>query len=206
MATGHRQQGTIDLAQSTRAIGGAVVLGGLLLLGTSWFLLQFVRLLRPAGLDGLSFRRFLVVNPDGTLAVELPLLDVVIAFVLVAAVHELVHGVAYWRLGGQRPRFGIKGLLPYAAAPPEVTFWRNEYLLIGIAPLVLLTVVGLLLMLLVPAGALSLLVMFIAFNVAGSAGDLVMVRRLLSYPPDTLMADRETGVAVYGPEGSQDAG
>jgi len=61
------------------------------------------------------------------------------------------------------------------------------------------------LMLIIPVIAVPILSLFIAFNAAGAAGDLVMAVRLLSYSPETLMQDCDTGVVIYGPEKNQRA-
>lgn len=203
--TNYCQQATHDLSKSKKAIVGAIVLGSVLLIAVGWLLVQFTHFLRPTALEGIRFRDILTVAPDGQPSIVLPIIDAVVAFVLVMLIHELVHGVFFWWFAGQRPTFGVKGLYVYAAAPPEVYFPRNQYIIVGIAPLVLLTLVGLLLMVIVPVVAVSILSLFIAFNAAGAAGDLVMAVRLLSYSPDTLMQDSDTGVIVYGPEKNQRA-
>ena len=112
----------------------------------------------------------------------------------------IVHGVFFWRFTGKCPTVGIKGLYVYVTAPSEVYFPRNQYLVVGIAPLVLLTLVGLLLVIIVPVVVVPILILFIAFNAAGAAGDLQMAAWLLSYSPDTLMQDNGSNVIVYGPE------
>ena len=73
------------------------------------------------------------------------------------------------------------------ALQSEVYLPRNQYLVVGIAPLVLLTLVGLLLVVIGPVVVVPILILFVAFNAAGAAGDLLMVARLLSYSPETLM-------------------
>jgi hypothetical protein len=198
----YRRQATLDLSKSKAAVAGAVVLGVVLLLSVAWMLVQLTRLLRPAALESLAFRNILTTTSEGGLSFALPLVDIAVALVLTTLVHELVHGLFYRWFSGRRPTFGAKGLFVYAAAPQDVYFPRNHFVIIGMAPLVLLTIGGLLLMLIVPMGAVSILGLVIAFNAAGAAGDLVMAARLLSYGPDTLIQDRETGVVVYGPDGS----
>jgi len=205
LPTNYRQQATLDLSKSRKAGCSAIVFGIVLLIAVGWLLAQFTHSLRPAALEGIRFRDILTITPDGKPSIVLPIVDAVAALVLVMLIHELVHGMFFWWFAGQRPTFGVKGLYVYAAAPPEVYFPRNQYLIVGIAPLVLLTLVGLLLMVIVPVVAVSILSLFIAFNAAGAAGDLVMAVRLLSYSPDTLMQDSDTGVIVYGLEKSQRA-
>jgi hypothetical protein len=205
LPAGYRQQAFLDLSQSKEAIAGAVAVGIVILVGGGWLLVQFVRLVRPAALEGLALRNILRASPGGGLSVELPLVEVVVAILLTVVIHELVHSLFYWWLAKRRPTFGIKGLFPYAAAPAGVYFPRNRYLMVGIAPFVLLTAMGLLLMLIAPAPALSILSLFIVFNAAGAAGDLLIVLRLLSFPAETLMQDQDTGVVVYGPAIGQSA-
>ena len=200
-----RQQATLDLSKSKKANVGTIAFGIVLLIAVAWLLVQFTRFLRPTALEGIRFRNILTITPDGKPSIVLPTVDAIVALVLVMLIHELVHGLFFWWFAGQRPTFGVKGLYIYAAAPPEVYFPRNHYLIVGVAPLVLLTLVGLLLMLIVPVVAVPILSLFIAFNAAGAAGDLVMAVRLLSYSPGTLMQDSDTGVVVYGPEKSQSA-
>jgi hypothetical protein len=203
LPTNYHRQATLDLSKNRKAVVGAIVSGIILLLTVGWLLVQFTNLVRPTALEALRFHDILTIMPDGNTSIVLPfqlIMDAIVALVLVMLIHELVHGVFFWRFAGQRPTFGIKGLFPYAAAPSGVYFPRNQFLVVGIAPLVLLTLVGLLLMVIAPVVVVPILLLFIAFNVAGAAGDLVMVVWLLSYSPDTLMQDNGSGVIVYGPE------
>ena len=42
-----------------------------------------------------------------------------------------------------------------------------------------------------------MLILFVTFNAAGSAGDLIMVAMLMSHPHDALMQDNGSGVDIY---------
>ena len=160
----YRQQAALDLSKSKAAMVCTTILGIVLLIAVGWLLVQFAYFLRPAALEGIRFRNLLTITPSGQPAITLPIVDAVVAFVLVMLIHELVHGMFFWWFAGQRPTFGIKGLYVYVAAPPEVYFPRNQYLLVGVAPLVLLTLVGLLLMLIVPVVTVSVLSLFYCFQ------------------------------------------
>jgi len=204
----YRHQATVDLSKSRKAVAGAIVSGIVLLLAAGWLLLRFTDFFRPSALEGTLLRGILTTTPDGNTSVTLPfplILGCVVAFLLVMLVHELVHGLFYWWFAGQRPKFGLKGPYVYVAAPPEVYFPRDQYLIVGVAPFVLLTLLGWLLITIAPAVALPTLIFFVAFNAAGAAGDLLMSACLLSYSSDTLMQDHGTSVIVYGPERSQRA-
>ena len=205
LPTNYRHQATLDLSKSRLAFVGAIVSGIVLLILVGWLLLQFAHLVRPAAFEGPGLGDILTMTTEGNTSITLPFQPILVALVLVTVIHELVHGLFYWRFAGQRPRFGIKGPSFYVAAPPEVFFPRDQYLIVGIAPFVLLTLAGLLLMIVVPLAVLPTLMLFVAFNAAGAAGDLLMFARLLCFSSDTLMQDRDTGVRVYGPEAVQRA-
>jgi hypothetical protein len=180
---------------------GAVVTGIALLLISGWLAVLFVNTLRPSALDGMRLRDLFVSASTGTsLAIPLALFrDFAIALLAVLFIHELVHGLFYWLFSRQRPRFGFQGLFPYAAAPVGIYFPRNHFLAIGLAPLLLLTVIGLLLMMIVPIVLVPFLLFFVVINASGAAGDLIIVIQLMLFPSDVLMEDNDAGVIIYGP-------
>ena len=200
LPTNYHRQATLDLSRNRMAVVGAIASGIVLLLAVGWLLVQFTNFVRPTALEALRLRDIPTTTPDGGTSVTIPIVDGVVALVLVMLIHELVHGMFYWQFAGRRPILGIKGLGVYVAAPSEVYFPRSRYLVVGIAPLVLLTLAGLLLVIIVPVAVVRILILFVALNAAGAAGDLLMVARLLSYSPDTLMQDSGSAVIVYGPE------
>jgi len=188
---------------------GAVVTGIALLLIFGWLLVLFVNALRPSALDGMRLRDIFVPSPSGTsLVFTMPptlFRNVGMALIAVLFIHELVHGLFYWLFSSQRPKFGFQGLFPSAAAPVGIYFPRKQFLTIGLAPLVLLTLVGLLLMMIVPIALVPFLLFFVAFNASGAAGDLIMAIQLMSLSSDTLMEDNDAGVMVYGPKRNRNA-
>lgn len=198
----YRQQAVLDLSKNRMAVVGAVVSGIILLFAVGWLLVQFTNIVRPTVLEGMRLRDMRTIAPDGGQSIVIPCqltVDAVIAFALVMVIHELVHGVAFWQFAGKRPTVGIKGIFVYVAAPSDVYFPRNQYVTVGLAPLVLLTLVGLVLVAIVPVVVAPVVILFVALNAAGAAGDLIMVGRLFSYSPHTLMQDIDSGVVVYGP-------
>ena len=77
-----------------------------------------------------------------TLDTNFPMM--VIGLVLILAIHELTHAVAF-RAFGVRPKFRIRrrakiGTVFYVSAPGSY-LCRDEYLAVGLAPLVLLTLI-----------------------------------------------------------------
>jgi hypothetical protein len=198
----YHRQAVLDFSKSRVSVACAVVSGIILLLATGWLLVQFTNLVRPTALDGLRLRDLQTVTPDGGQSTVIPcqfIVDGIIAFAMAMLVHELVHGLFFWRFTGKRPTVGIKGVFVYVAVPSDVYLPRNQYLLVGLAPLVMLTLVGLVLLAIAPGVVAPIVILFVAMNAAGAAGDLTMIVRLLAYPSHTLMQDADTGVVVYGP-------
>ena len=127
--------------------------------------------------------------------------------VLGVILHEAVHGVFFLAFGG-RPRFGFKpwtrfGPVFYAAAPGSYLD-RPRYLAAGLSPAVLLTSVLAVALTFVAEDDLLASVVTWAFvlNVAGSSGDMVMMRKVMSYPRSTCFEDTGDGLVAYGPAGS----
>jgi hypothetical protein len=122
-----------------------------------------------------------------------PLLLVI--FVAVLVVHEALHGVGFVAFGG-RPRFGftVKGGMPYGfACAPGKRFTKNQFLIIGLLPLLGIGVATL-----AVAGWPQLagygLIAF-SLNTAGAVGDLWMVALILQSPASTLFEDQD-GLAL----------
>lgn len=133
-----------------------------------------------------------------SLAFELVVFIAVIALVIVS--HELCHGIAIKAFGGQ-PRYGMGVsylVFPYAYATTETRFSRNQFLVIALAPLVVLTLVGVPIMILFE---MPWLAFPLALNAGGAVGDIWMVLILLSYPPKVTVLDSTTGLEVYGSTG-----
>ncbi len=198
----YRQQAILDLSKNRMATVDAIVLGIVLLLLVGWLVVQCTNLLRPTALEASGLRDILTIAPDGAISAVIStrlMVATVVALGLVVPLHELVHGLFYWHFSGRRPSLGIAWVGVYVAAPSGVYFPRNQFLIVGIAPLVLLTSLALLLLPIVPVFLVSILVLFVAFNAAGAAGDVLMVARLVSFSPETLTQDIGTSVVVYGP-------
>lgn len=145
-----------------------------------------------------------------TIGGETFLLGVLVGLVLGVTLHEAVHGVFFLAFGG-RPRFGFKpwtrfGPVFYAAAPGSYLN-RPLYLAAGLAPAVLLTAALAPILAFVAAEDLLASVVMWAFvlNVAGSAGDMLMMRKVMSYPRASRFEDTGDGFVVYGPVGGPES-
>ncbi len=135
---------------------------------------------------------------SGSLSWSLVLLVIganVLAYLIVLAIHEGLHGLVFALMGG-RPVFGTK--LPFAlyCGAPNQLFTRNAYLAVGLAPFVVISLAGILLILLAP-GLAPYVQLALIGNFSGAAGDLWAARVLLRQPPSVLVQDTATGFEVY---------
>jgi hypothetical protein len=190
LPAGYVPSGSIDLENNQRAmlvLGIASIVALLLFGGLSLFMLG---LLRPDVSTG-SFSFGFVEIIIGIVAL------VVLTFVMIV-LHELIHGLFFWLFTRTRPAFGFKGAYAYAAAPG----WyipRSQYIIVGLAPLVLITLGGFALLVVVPAWLIPALLFVVVMNGAGAVGDIAVVGWLLVQPRATLVHDLGDAVAIYRP-------
>jgi hypothetical protein len=174
----------IDISKDMRLLIWLNVFGLALFFLFGWLFLRLAALLRPAyqGSSG-SINLWLVIN-------------VLLAIVLTFILHELVHGLFFWIFTRSRPTFGFKGAYAYASAPGWY-FRRDPYLVIGLAPLVLISLAGLLILPVIPAFLVTPLLFLLTMNASGAVGDMAVVLWLLRFPPDTLVMDHGDAITVF---------
>ncbi len=138
---GYRLTATLDLSTDRWALVGLNLAG-----------LAFLR-----SMDGCSQVFFACCAPNSTCRRYYPIFFVNVVTLLVASglvifVHELVHGLFSGYISRDRPKFGFRGSYAYAAAPN----WyipRGPFVVIGLAPLVVITLAGLAAVMVFPPGA-----------------------------------------------------
>lgn len=118
--------------------------------------------------------------------------------VINTVLHEGVHGFFFWYFTGSRPLFALKLTYAYAAAP-EWFIPRRQYMVVGLAPLVLLDAAALVLIWLAPAGWAVAAALVAALNTGGAVGDMWVVMRLLACPADCLVQDKGDGISFFEP-------
>lgn len=132
----------------------------------------------------------------------LNMLVVIFLVTVILVPHEWLHGLAIRYYGG-KPRYGVglaHFILPYAYATTDHRFTRNQFFVVLLTPLVVMTLVGVPLMIVFEWGWL---VLPLAANAGGAVGDLWMTLTLLSYPSHVRVQDHKTGVQIIGTEGDR---
>ncbi len=151
------------------------------------FLGWYVMTLRPELFGGQAFEISM-----GVILALLPVLG------LSVILHELVHGAFFWVFTREQPRFGFTLLYAYATAPGWF-FSTSRYWLIGLAPLVILSAIGLALIPFAREELVYLLLFGVFINASGAIGDIYIVTRLALEPAGTLVEDQGTGFRIYRP-------
>jgi hypothetical protein len=127
-------------------------------------------------------------------------LDVLVILVLATVFvvpHELLHGLAIRYYGGEAT-YGVglaHFILPYAYATTDHEFTRNQFVVVLMTPLIVMTGVGVPLML---AFEWGWLVVPLAANAAGAVADVWMTMTLLGFPEDVRLEDHADGVRIVG--------
>jgi len=120
-----------------------------------------------------------------------------ILLVLVMGVHELCHGLAF-RLFGAPVRYGMdlsKGVL--FATADGYYFTRDAYIVIGLAPLVLITI-GTMIFMIAAGGSLRAMIALMgAVNIGGAIGDMWFVTVCLRYPRTLIARDLGDSVELF---------
>jgi hypothetical protein len=153
-----------------------------------WLLAIFMTWMRP------DFYSLFRVGSSANLLVDLLL--VLVIMVITIVVHELVHGLFFWIFAQQRPNFGIGEGYAFAAMP-DWFFPKRQYLVIGLSPLVALTVLGLAWCAFAPVAWLGWIFTGVVINAGGAIGDLYVSWRIAREAEDVWVKDTGDGFQVY---------
>ncbi len=178
------QSTTLDLSQDKKAFVLLNVLGVVVMLLTGWFLIWLTPMLRPEPSLELTIQGWLII----------PIFLVALAGI--TTLHEAIHGVFFWLFTRERPTFGFKGVYAYAASPA----WympRNAYLIVGLAPVVFITTLGVALLPVLPYVAVVPTMVLLAAHAGGAAGDLYVTFWCLMKPNTILMRDVGDAITMY---------
>ena len=163
-----------------------VSLGWMALAG--WLLASLLMWMRP------DFNEAVRMGIFGNILVGLLLILVVMVVAIIS--HELVHGLLFWFFARHRPEFGIGHGYAFAAMP-DWYFPKQQYLVIGLGPLVGLTLLGMAIMAFAPISWLGLVFAGVVINAGGAIGDIYVCWRIAREAEDVWIKDIGDGFQVY---------
>lgn len=190
----HSLAWAVDMKKDRRLHWWLQVAGLIWFFIATFIMLGVVAVLRPGFALTSEFKSIWEVLLTGAATL-------VVLFVTVT-LHELVHGLFFWIFSKSRPHFGLGPGYAYAAAP-EWYFPKGQYIVIGLAPLVVLTIVGLLAIIIVPLAWVPALFLAVIFNAGGAIGDLYVCARIGAEAPNIWVKDTGDGFEVYRVLGSK---
>ena len=181
----HTLAWAVDMKKDTRLNWTLQIAGLFWFVLVGWALWKIVPILRPD----------YAVTGQFTVSIWLLVYALLVIFV-VLILHELVHGLFFWLFTSERPVFGMGPGYAYAAAP-DWYFPKGRYLVVGLSPLVLLSVVGLAIVPTVPVAWLWVVLLAIIFNAGGAVGDLYICLRIMGEADDVWVRDSGDGFEIY---------
>ncbi len=134
-------------------------------------------------------------------AIHITFVGVIIAVLILTLImpfiHEAIHGIFALAFGAM-PKFGVGAGFAYTTFRKPVR--RAPYLVIGLTPLILISIAGLMVLVgtsFYPGQTL----VFLVGNAAGAFGDLWVALKVVELPRGCLISDLADGFAYYLPEG-----
>ena len=123
---------------------------------------------------------------------------VLIGIIFILVLHELMHGLTM-RLFGASHKYGIiwKGIMLYATSPGHA-YPRNNYVIIALAPFILISILVVLGMWGLQGTLwVALLGICGVINASGAIGDMWITAIVLRYPITAYVMDERDGVRVF---------
>jgi hypothetical protein len=136
-----------------------------------------------------------LIGHSSVLSVLIWIVINILGYVIILPLHEVIHAMVFAFWGG-RPYFGAKLPLALYCGAKNQLFRRNQYLVVGLAPFVVITLAGIVFTLLLP-GLAAYTLLATTGNFAGAAGDVWVARRIARQPGDMLVEDTETGYSTW---------
>lgn len=121
-----------------------------------------------------------------------PILSIVFIILDVGIViffHEIIHASVVFITHGQKPKIGMRGLIVYAAAP-DSALTKSEFITTALAPFIVISIIGCILILFIPQGFWSWVFIPIVINAAAAGGDFMAVVWALKQPKEAKFIDK----------------
>jgi hypothetical protein len=157
-------------------------------------LIGYVFLRIGVALHPKFYSPFEILTPQ--ISIFVLILALILGLLVTMLLHEFVHGVFFWIITRQLPKFGFRTAYAFAAAP-DWYIRRDSYLLIGAAPLVILTTIGIFCIPIIPAHFLFAWLFCLLANVSGGVGDVYILDYLIRESATAMIQDRGDIISVY---------
>jgi hypothetical protein len=127
------------------------------------------------------------------------LIAILISIIFMLVVHELIHGMFFWVFTHERPEFALRSGYAFAAAP-EWYLPKIQYAIVGLSPLVLISIICILLATFTPPSIAPYPLFIATFNAAGAIGDMIVVAWVARQPRSILVRDLGDRFSSFTPD------
>lgn len=124
------------------------------------------------------------------------ILLLILDVILVLYIHESIHAAVFFFTHKQKPQIGIRGLIIFAAAPHKV-LTKGEMIANGIAPFTVISLLGIVIMSLLPHNFISWIFIPAVVNAAASGGDFMTIVWVLKQPKGSKFIDIGDATTAY---------
>ena len=120
----------------------------------------------------------------------------ILFLVLMLIAHELVHGMFFWLFTHERPKFALRSGYAFAAAP-DWYLSKYPYIMVGLSPLVIISVACCVVSIFASPLLLGYLLLVATFNAAGALGDMIVVGWIVQHKNPIYVRDQGDSFSVY---------
>lgn len=135
-------------------------------------------------------------DPESIWTVEIMFVIFILSFFVYLILHELVHGMVFKYYSDQKLKFGFTLLYAFAAIP-NAYFYKKAYIKIGLAPLVVFSILFVIPLFFTNDWLFLYFFSLFIVHIAGCIGDIYVAIKLKSYADDTLINDEGTRMTFY---------
>lgn len=132
---------------------------------------------------------------NGMKAYIIRFICLMVLIVVYMVLHELVHGITMKFFGTKKVKYGFTGL--YAFAGSNDYYDKRSYIIIALAPIVVLGIILAFINAMVPHDWFWVVYFIQLTNISGAAGDLYVSVKFSKFPKDILVNDTGLGMTVY---------
>lgn len=120
---------------------------------------------------------------------------IIVGIILYMVLHELVHGICMKAFGAEKVKYGFTGLYAYAGS--DCYFSKKAFIIIALAPIVILGIVLLILNFAVVSRWFWAVYVIQLINISGAAGDLYVTFKFMNMPKNIYVKDTGVEMTVY---------
>lgn len=129
----------------------------------------------------------------------LEVIALILSVVFMFIFHELIHGAFFWLFTGEQPKFALKSGYAFAAAP-DWHLPRSQYVLVGLSPLVFISLFCIIVAAFISSSLVPYLIYIATFNAAGALGDMIVVAWVLVQPNPVMVRDQGDKFTTFSPD------